>query len=208
VTDQLDRYSMVTTRSMLDTPNFRLFMVATAQGRMMRADRTFSKLDRSPEGRPVGVEISIKKRRAILELVGVTDATWRQAIGLWTEGRLAHRCKRGIDFLFLEPLRGEAAACPRCTVSLSHSEPLANLTHGVSQSHTSSTPIAASSSAIASSRGGCTGDEEGDEDGLPPFISPEEAKNLIEGRSQKARSHLDEEALGNIHWVFGTGRPA
>lgn len=203
MTDRLDRYSMVTTRTTLMASSLRLFEVATAQGRMMRADGTFAKLDKTPEGRAVGVQVNRTNRERILGLTKTSEDNWRRAIRDWVDVRLAHRCKRGVDFLFLEPLDGAAAVCPGCFVSLAHGEPSVELTESVSEAHTSAAAIAAMSSGDASSGGGYYGVEEGDEGGPSGVIGPDVAKKLLlEGRSKDAPPS-DEEALDAIKEMLG-----
>jgi hypothetical protein len=179
---------MVTTRAKLIAPSLQLFEVAAAQGRMMRTDGTFAKIDKSPDGQPAGVEVTIRRRRQILALVGVTDDAWRLAVTKWVRLRLVHRCQRGVDFLFLEPLEGAAAVCPRCHVTLAHAEPVAALTENVSAAHASGPQMAATSSGDVAPPGGCSGVEEGDEEEGTGEIGIAEAIRLLQGSSEKSGS--------------------
>jgi hypothetical protein len=155
--------------------SFRLLWFASATGRAMRTDRTFAPI--GPGGRSLGVEIDKKMRQRILDELGLSTKTWQNAAIGWVDRRLAHRCRRGVLFVFIEPQDGLAATCPACLsplagqVSPGSRDKLSPLT-----GH-SRVAIAATTSENIEDPGGCYRVEEG-VDTVPDLSTPEASKRF------------------------------
>lgn len=118
----LDKDSSVTLRGMLALPpkRFRLFMIASIDSTWIpptggngRPAETGRKGDRD--------RIGPARRSKILEQAGCSRKTWDNAVREFVVRRMAHRCTtgaRGIVCLFMTPLNGDAAVCPRCFIPL------------------------------------------------------------------------------------------
>jgi hypothetical protein len=125
----LDRDSSVTLRAMLKLPpkRFRLFMVASIVGTWIPQSGGTGRPLRNGQ-RAVAIEIVPATRTRILEELGYTRKTWDNAVRDWIYARLAHRCERGVRgvvCLFITPLGGVGAICPRCKVQLGgHGRPV------------------------------------------------------------------------------------
>ena len=118
----LDRDSSVTLRAMLtlSPKRFRLFMIASIEGTWIPQGGGNGRPLRRGD-RATAIEVGPARRTKILERAGCTRKTWDNSVREWTEARLAHRCtrgSRGVVTLFIAPLAGEAAVCPRCDVPL------------------------------------------------------------------------------------------
>lgn len=118
----LDRDSSVTLRAMLKLPpkRFRLFMIASIVGTWIPQSGGTGRPLRNGQ-RAVAIEIVPATRTRILEELGFTRKTWDNAVREWIDARLAHRCTRGargVVCLFITPLGGVGAICPRCKVQL------------------------------------------------------------------------------------------
>ena len=118
----LDHDSSVTLRAMvaLSPKRFRLFMIASVQGTWIPQGGGNGRPLRRGD-RAIAIEVGPARRSKILERAGCTRKTWDNSVREWIEARLAHRCSRGsrgVVCLFITPLAGEAAVCPRCAVPL------------------------------------------------------------------------------------------
>jgi hypothetical protein len=193
-----DRFAPLTKLAAKRCPvgSFRLLWFASATGRAMRTDRTFAPI--GPGGRSLGVQVDKKMRQRILEELGLSDKTWQNAAIVWVARRLAHRCRRGTLFIFIEPQDGLAATCPACLsplarqVSPGSRDKLSPLT-----GH-SRVLIAATTSANSEETAGCYRVEEGVAT-IPDLSTPEASrkfqKALEERLSENAALARLKEAL-------------
>jgi hypothetical protein len=174
-----DRFAPLTKSAAKRCPvgSFRLLWFSSATGRAMRTDRTFAPI--GPGGRSLGVEIDKKMRDRIVDELGLSSKTWQNAAIGWVARRLAHRCRRGVLFIFIEPQDGLAATCPACL------SPLAGQVSPVSRDKLSPltgysrVPIAQTTSANTEDAGGCYRVEEG-VDTVPDLSTPEASKKFQE----------------------------
>jgi hypothetical protein len=118
----LDKDSSVTLRGMLALPpkRFRLFLIASIEATWVPAEGGNGRPLRRGE-RAIAFEVGPARRSKILERAGCSRKTWNNAVREWTARRMAHRCTtgtRGVVCLFIAPLNGAAAICPRCSVPL------------------------------------------------------------------------------------------
>jgi hypothetical protein len=112
----------VTLRGMLALPpkRFRLFMIASIDSTWIPpAGGNGRRL--KPGERAIAAEVGPARRSKILEQAGCSRKTWDNAVREFVIRRMAHRCTtgtRGVVCLFMTPLNGDAAVCPRCFVPL------------------------------------------------------------------------------------------
>lgn len=118
----LDKDSSVTLRGMLALPpkRFRLFMIASIDSTWIPPTGGNGRRLK-PGERAIATEIGPARRSKILEQAGCSRKTWDNAVREFVVRRMAHRCTtgaRGIVCLFMTPLNGDAAVCPRCFIPL------------------------------------------------------------------------------------------
>jgi hypothetical protein len=106
------RFANVTVQGMrrLTLRRLGLFDMSYAVGRYFDQHGSFKRLN----GLPVGAVVDASRLPDVLELAGVTEKTWENNVSSWVRLRMAHRCRPGVVALFMEPLDGAGAICPKC----------------------------------------------------------------------------------------------
>jgi hypothetical protein len=112
---ELERYSPVTVAALLRLPesNARAFVVASALGSFRRLDGSSERLQSGKQA--AGTLVSRKRKALILAVLDISPQRWRALVSNWMQANLAHRCDRGVVFLFARPLFDE---CPSCHTEL------------------------------------------------------------------------------------------
>jgi hypothetical protein len=118
------RFANVTVEGMrrLTVRRLRLFDMGFAAGRYFDAYGSFRRLN----GLPVGSVVDSARLPDVLELAGVSEKTWENNVSSWVPLRMAHRCKPRTVALFVSPLDGAEAICPRCHRALERASSLPN----------------------------------------------------------------------------------
>jgi hypothetical protein len=110
------RFANVTLKGMKRLPpgSFRLFDIGFAVGRYFDENGQFKRLGRLP----LGSVVDPSRLPDVLEIAGVAEKTWENAVSSWVRLRMAHRCRPRVVALFVEPRDGLSAACLRCGAAL------------------------------------------------------------------------------------------
>lgn len=111
----LFRYSPVTAAALLHLPdsNAKCFAVASALGTFLDFDGSSRRLRSGRDA--AGTLITSRRREVVLEVLDVSPRRWRELVADWESRYLAHRCERGLVFLFARPLY---ESCPACHAEL------------------------------------------------------------------------------------------
>jgi hypothetical protein len=106
-----DRYSPVRVQALLwlIEGNARAFVIASAMGRYIRSDGTFSAVRTARD--VAGVVIGPTQRERILETLDIDPSHWRRFVRDWTARYVAHHCGRDRVCLFVRPMENPCPAC-------------------------------------------------------------------------------------------------
>lgn len=112
-----------------------LYLAASAEGRAMRSDGTFDRLNGE---QPLGVRVARVHRDRVLENLSLSHGRWRQAVREWVSLGVAHRCGPNEVFLLLQAINSwkpETSECPYCqNVTLSNARTSLSVTPPVTDS--------------------------------------------------------------------------
>lgn len=105
-----DRYASTRVKGILALPKGSrdIFWVAAAIGAFVDEKGRREWLPARDSG--IGTVITNRHRDLVCEVMGIGQRRWRQAVSGWKAANMAHRCRRGVLFLYSKP----SGYCPRC----------------------------------------------------------------------------------------------
>jgi hypothetical protein len=112
-----NRYSPVSVAVMHQLPegSARSFMIASALGQFLRLDGSSKRLRSGKDAG--GTLITKRHRKFVLQSLEIDESRWRKLVKDWEKRYVAHRCSRGVVFLFAKWLEDE---CPACHAEILH----------------------------------------------------------------------------------------
>ena len=105
------RYSPVTVAiwQRLPESNARAFAIGSALGSLLDGSGSSGRLRSGREA--AGSLVKARRLPAVLQAIGISDRQWRRYVADWADRLVAHRCARGVVFLFAKPAFEDCPAC-------------------------------------------------------------------------------------------------